>query len=728
MKKLISIILSTAIAASALCLTGCGEREPEPIAERVEYAYASEPIGLPEGCAPSMLLAADGGAAVICEGENDKTAFFVGAEGIESELTLGTAEIISAAALSDHSLILLEGGDAAMLVRIDSEGREILSEDAAGLFAPEDVMFLSLLASDGEDNIYLAAGQTILAFDRDFNRIADIDVGADVYSLISDPGGQAMVVIRDRRGKTTLYPIEGSGSLGDAVELPELRSISADKLYISFGRLYFDSGFAVCEYEPGADTEPQKLLDWINSDIIRTRLDSLVMLDAGQAMAIYNDEVDGRVLLRMTRQSGDEAPEKYLIRLAVRYGDELAAKIVRFNRQNESYRVVMTDYSDFDTNEDFERGETILQNEIISGKIPDIMQLNDFANRDDYISENMFCDLNELIEKDGDFDRSDYFDSVFDAFETDGKLYFFCVRAGLSVLMGKRANLGCEGWTTDELMDFADSLPEGCYLIDRKKPEAMLRLMLRASIGDFVDEKRGECDFDSESFKRILAFCADEVRFNRYSTLDGDELAEYQSDRGRVTREDVVMVNDLSASTLRDFMSAEFLFGFDELCFPGYPSADGGSALIIDNGSFAISRDSAVKEGAWEFIKYIAECGTSESFDGGLYFPTLRSAFDEAVKQTQEYHWFFNYQGSSSGSKTETDFNTAVGIKHDFSDAEADTLRGLLDGAKAEPWYFDRVYNMISEEFSYYLSGEKSLDETARLIQDRVGTYISERS
>ena len=36
MKKLISIILSTAIAASALCLTGCGEREPEPIAERVE--------------------------------------------------------------------------------------------------------------------------------------------------------------------------------------------------------------------------------------------------------------------------------------------------------------------------------------------------------------------------------------------------------------------------------------------------------------------------------------------------------------------------------------------------------------------------------------------------------------------------------------------------------------------------------------------------------------------
>ena len=37
------------------------------------------------------------------------------------------------------------------------------------------------------------------------------------------------------------------------------------------------------------------------------------------------------------------------------------------------------------------------------------------------------------------------------------------------------------------------------------------------------------------------------------------------------------------------------------------------------------------------------------------------------------------------------------------------------------------VNNIIKEEAAQYFAGQKSLDETARVIQNRVSTYVAER-
>ena len=38
-----------------------------------------------------------------------------------------------------------------------------------------------------------------------------------------------------------------------------------------------------------------------------------------------------------------------------------------------------------------------------------------------------------------------------------------------------------------------------------------------------------------------------------------------------------------------------------------------------------------------------------------------------------------------------------------------------------------RIISMINEEAQMYFEDEKSLDETVKIIQDRVSTYMSER-
>ena len=41
--------------------------------------------------------------------------------------------------------------------------------------------------------------------------------------------------------------------------------------------------------------------------------------------------------------------------------------------------------------------------------------------------------------------------------------------------------------------------------------------------------------------------------------------------------------------------------------------------------------------------------------------------------------------------------------------------------------YDDAVFNIVFEEAEYYFSGERSVDDVARLIQSRVSSYMSEQ-
>ena len=107
-----------------------------------------------------------------------------------------------------------------------------------------------------------------------------------------------------------------------------------------------------------ATGEKKELLNWINSDINGNTVQNITALTNGNFIAIqYNYENNGSSLLLLVPKDPSEIKEKTVITFAAMYiQDNIRKAIINFNKTNEEYRIQVTDYSQYNTQEDYARG------------------------------------------------------------------------------------------------------------------------------------------------------------------------------------------------------------------------------------------------------------------------------------------------------------------------------------------------------------------------------------
>ena len=82
-------------------------------------------------------------------------------------------------------------------------------------------------------------------------------------------------------------------------------------------------------------------------------------------------------LPRCARSRPPPCRRKTTLTLAAQYlGSDLRADVLNFNRSSDKYRIEVTDYSEFNTEDDYTAGLTRLNTEIISGNTPDILAVS----------------------------------------------------------------------------------------------------------------------------------------------------------------------------------------------------------------------------------------------------------------------------------------------------------------------------------------------------------------
>ena len=95
--------------------------------------------------------------------------------------------------------------------------------------------------------------------------------------------------------------------------------------------------------------------------------------------------------------------------------------------------------------------------------------------------------------------------------------------------------------------------------------------------------------------------------------------------------------------------------------------------------------------------------------------------------------------GVAFAATTETAASTVViggsGVNEDgsisiyaMSQEQADQILDLINATTAVYGYDESILNIISDEAAAYFAGEKSLDDTANMIQSRVNLYVAEQS
>jgi len=129
-----------------------------------------------------------------------------------------------------------------------------------------------------------------------------------------------------------------------------------------------------------------------------------------------------------------------------------------------------------------------------------------------------------------------------------------------------------------------------------------------------------------------------------------------------------------------------------------------------------------MKDGAWEFIKFMIE-NYDDKMIKGLFFPIKTSYFEADLAST-----LVNPRYSDTNEEFEFSIELSgrnIAIGNNTPELNAKIMEIFTTTNVVRP--IDRVITrIIGEEVAFYLAGQKSPDQIADIIENRVAIYLSE--
>ena len=668
-----------------------------------------------------------------------------------------------------------EGENKTGLLHLDADGKEIKRIEFNQTDENGNSFYVSNFFVDNSGNVYLSDWQNVYIYDQDGNKKTTVDLGENGGDLCELKAGVVGVSYYkndeakpEESGRVFQEIDPATGKLtGDTVKIPDsaYNFFPGDDVY----DIYYDYNGNIYGYKFDTDTK-DKVIDWIECDINSNNINSYSILPDGRVIAFessYDDQAqkNNMQLIVMTRVDAASVVNKTVLTFACMYLDwNMRDAIVKFNRASNTHRIVVRDYSEYNTDDDYNAGIQKLNTEMLSGKLPDMIDINTYNMPvEQYAAKGFLTDLYELIDADPELSRESFVQPVIKALESaDGKLYQLPNTFAVSTAIALDKVAGdYDTWNLAAVKDAMTKLQDGASVFDvyRTKTD-ILQTCISRNIDAFVDWENGSAHFDSDEFKALLEFA------NQFpDTYDWENATDEENDsaQNRMNSGKQLMT-DMYVSSFEDMLYQ--LTGYNGgVKFVGYPSEDGTSNHTFQiDGSIAISSTCADKTAAWNFMKQFL----TEDYQSGYNvwnFPINQKAFDQKMKDamTEEYQTDENgnvvkdengnpiripkmtYYTTDAGggvafaATTETAASTVViggsGVNEDGSisiyamtQEQADQILDLINATTAVYGYDESILNIISDEAAAYFAGEKSLDDTANMIQSRVNLYVAEQS
>lgn len=632
------------------------------------------------------------------------------------------------------------GDDKYILRKLDGTGAEAVSIDLSEALATDDensYVYVYNMEIDSEGNVYLVLDQRIVVLDGEGNKIFEVTTDNWVNSTVRLADGSVAFNVYeysevDETGGYVLKFIdpETKDWKEESVKLPN----GAYNLYTGSGDydLYYVSSNNFYGYDIETE-ESEKLFNFINCDVDSSYLSAIVPMEDGSVVAIsstWDSSYSSRTNELVTIQLVDAStiPQKTTLTYACMYLDyNIRREIINFNKKNDLYRIEVSDYSEYNTEDDYTAGLTKLTTEILSGKVPDIISTGSMPI-DRFAAKDLLEDLWPWIEQDAEFGGRDAFvQPVFNALcSDDGKLFQITPSFTVYTVMGPTWLVGSEmGWTIDDLYEAYAQMPEGAdiFYLGMTKSDALTQCIYM-SLDGLVNWETGECNFDSEEFINILKFVdmfPEEFDWDAY--YDGGY--EYESEYSRFMS-GKQMLEQMYLYDFDDYQYYKEMLG-GEVTFIGYPTGSGnGSAFSVETG-LAMSSTCKDKEGAWQFIRTFL----TEDYQKNVYnFPTNKNVFDALLEEAMTPEYGIDPETGEQVEESKgvwyLDNENYVELGA-ITQEEADQILDLINATDRIYTYDDTLYEVISSECGAFFAGQKSAEETAKLVQSRVNIYVNEQ-
>ena len=650
------------------------------------------------------------------------------------------------------------------LMHIAADGSTIASLDLSDTNNEdnEDGMSgnLSSFAVDAAGNLYVSDYNNIYVLDAEGNVQFKLDgsqYNGSLYRLNAQQVGVMWynytddVNAADENGQY-FVPIDlETKDWGEKVKLPSnVGSIlPGDDAY----DFYYTYNNNIYGYAAKTDTK-EKLVDWLACDVDTNNMSGYAMLSDSRVAALMQDwstDPTTYQLIVLHRVDASEIKEKKVLTLACMYLDwNLRSMIVEYNKTNDEYRINVVDYSEYATDDDYNAGVTKLTTEIISGSVPDIFLTSNLPI-DKYAAKGVIADLNTFMDGGNGLSRDYFVPQVMSALEKDGKLYelptSFSVQTAyaLSSIASQY-----DTWNVAAVQDAMTQLQEGATVFsDGWTKNTALSNCLSRNLSAFVDWTTGKCEFDSEAFQQLLAFC------NSFpaETSDGDGAIAYASSAD-IAIDDAMWESDATRITNgKQLMSTTGMYSFDsyiwnvyairdKITFTGYPTEDGSGSSFELQMPMAISSVTKYPDAAWDFVcSIIKKMNTIDENNYYYGFPISQAAFDAEMTDimTEQYQLDENGEQVDWDGDGEPDrairgsYETMENGETVYKDVYAltqediDQILGVINSTRSVYDYDQEILDIITDEVAAYFAGDKDVQTTANMIQSRVNLYVQEQ-
>ncbi len=427
----------------------------------------------------------------------------------------------------------------------------------------------------------------------------------------------------------------------------------------------------------------------------------------------------------------------------------LEMQIEKFNEEHTDVQIQFRDYSDED-------GPQRLLVELAAGRVPDIMELQRIGKENYnggssvevlWYSTPLTADLSGIywmpyrqmaqkgyledlwpyIENDPDLGRESVLEAPLKTAEVDGGLYMLFREFSINTLMGSKDMFGDKwGWTLEELKEvFAAMPPDSTVLQFYATQYKVFQTLLSPMLEQYVDWEAGECHFDNDDFRgmvEFLKFFPAEFNANLkpkelkkklvWNQIDGLQMLEAAK---------IGLVWDIP------YRNSHFKNG---AAFIGYPTADGspGSYFYPHGNKLGMSSVCRNKEAAWEFMRQTI----LPQYSAGALFRAIeleeiririnrkeyQKAFDLELSEAETYIIeYLDISAYSGGPEWRVYWP-------DQEDGEQ--YEKMIESTTRFYWPNKALSEVVWDTIGPYLAGDRSMEDTIDLVQNRVGLYVNE--
>lgn len=627
-----------------------------------------------------------------------------------------------------HQYLCSWNTDGSFLWEVELEGLRSSEEEwvyLRDIFAAEDGSLNLLLAGDNAYKMNVSKDGVV----SDRVKLSDETTAVlnSYQYLMQKEDGSFLVMYNDQDDWTKSYLADydfEADTLGEPVELPSAFTWNGFQTMAAGASsdIVYTNNTGVYTYNKG-DAQGTLRMNFVNSDVNITGFSGFVELDDKHFVALYNENYEDKLKAAVfTYVEPEEIADKVVLVLAGNYiGSDMKQRVIEYNRANDEYRIVIKSYDSYNSYDDYNAGYTQLNNDIITGGMPDIL-LADGLPVDNYIAKGLLADVNKLIEKDEELSQIEFMQNVFDAYSADGKLYYVIPRFSVVTMVAKTSLVGDgSDWSMEKMQQVLSDMGEGTQAIGEVTRDGFMSMAMQFCGRDFIDLETGKCAFDSEDFIAMMEFAKTLPEEIDWDKLGDDYWSSYESQY----RDNRTLLMQMYMSSF-DNLSYQ-LNGYlgEDFTFVGFPTENGGGAYINAYDSLVLSAKSDNLDGAWDFVRYYLTDEYQENIDWGL--PINKRIFMEQSVKATKRPTYEDYE-----TKEEVEYDQTIYINGEevvippLSQEQLDQVIAYIESVNMSYYYSEDVLNIINEEMGAFYSGQKTARDTAAIIQSRIQLYVDE--